>query len=259
MKTHEKGYTDSELISILNDNMIEAEHHPVLIKFYRNCFDELLSDMGQSIKDGSVDYNSVSSDSLSQTTEFAKNYIELISKGHGVDWAYQVAYSLEEFEYATYSAYWNIRFTDPETANKELLIHCKSLGGDSLFEKHYLFLFDVQEEPSKIKQKATEYSKIYKEQRLLGKSEIYAHHYADLIADGEYHEIYCEEYAFAYDNAINQNKSTDYAHVYAEKYGEAIVDIKGRFGNDSDEEAIDFAIERVNAFMHAWVSENPIN
>jgi hypothetical protein len=94
--------------------------------------------------------------------------------------------------------------------------------------------------------------KIYKEQLAKGKSEVYAHHYSDLMANGEYHEIYCEEYAFAYDKAISENKSSEYASVFANKYASELVDIKRRYGISEDEEMIDFAIEKVNAYMKAW-------
>jgi hypothetical protein len=101
-------------------------------------------------------------------------------------------------------------------------------------------------------EKARKYSKIYKEQIANGKPQIFAHEFADLMADGTYHKIYCENYAFAFDNAISQGNSLEYAKKYADLYGTALVDIKRRAGISDDEELIDYNIEKVNAYMKGW-------
>lgn len=108
-------------------------------------------------------------------------------------------------------------------------------------------------------EKATEYAEDYKKQIKKGKSKLFAHEYADL-ADMGYHSIYREEYAYAYENAINEEKSEEYARFFADEYASELVDIKRRYGRSEDEEAIDFAIEKVNGRMKAWeyVSEHKL-
>lgn len=75
------------------------------------------------------------------------------------------------------------------------------------------------------------------------------------------HKIYCEEYAFAYDKAIQDGKSDEYAYAFANKYGEELVNVKGRFGINDDEESLDYAKQKANAYIDGWeyASENKIS
>ncbi len=73
-------------------------------------------------------------------------------------------------------------------------------------------------------EKAEVYSKIYKEQVFLGKSEIFAHHYASQIAFAFNNEAYCFSFAKYFEEAIQNGKSEQYAFSYActsaDYYGE---------------------------------------
>ncbi|MFC2176189.1 hypothetical protein ACFLR1_04395 [Bacteroidota bacterium] len=252
MKDKKTAHTETELVAIFNQNNIEEKFRSEFIAYYKHCFDELYGDM-KNFKDDDFDEDdSIQASALMLTNEYIERYLELIAQGHGEEWAHQVADSAENLERSTCYAFWSLRSTNLDLAKNELLIHCKTLGGDTFFEKHYLFLVEGIQDPDQVKRKAKAYSEIFKREISMGKSEVYAHEYAVLMADGEYHEIYCKEFAFAYDKAINQNKSTDYAHLYADKYGDAVVNIKRRYEYDDEEEAIDFAVEKVNAYMLAW-------
>ena len=245
-------HTDEELIVIFNQEKIDKKHLSLFLSYYKICFDELFEDYKDWNDEDFEADDSVQSSALFVAKMRIKNYAEQIAKGHGEEWAQIIVNNSEEGEIAIYLAYKDLMITNSELAKKELLIYCKSLGGDKYFEKHYIYLFEIVDEIDGRIEKAKEYSKLFKEQIAKGKSEVYAHEYSDLISEGEFHKIYCEEYAYAYDKAINEGKSVRYAREFAEKYGDALVDIKRRYGISEDEEQIDFAIEKVNVYMTAW-------
>jgi hypothetical protein len=250
------AHTETELLAIFKQDGNDEKYFSKFLEYYKVSFNELFEDYKNWTDDDFDEGDSVQASALWCTNDYIQKYIKLIEKGHGEEWAHQLANSLEDGERAVYFVHSNLKTINPELAKKELLIHTKALGGDEYFEKHYLLLFEVQADPKGRIETAQNYSRIYKEKIANGKSEIYAHHYADLIADGDYHEIYCEEYAFAFDKTISANKSEEYAREFADKYASALVDIKRRFGISDDEEMIDFAIEKVNAYMKAWEYNN---
>ena len=90
-----------------------------------------------------------------------------------------------------------------------------------------------------------------------GKSIIYAQKYADLIVteldEGySYSKIYCENYAFAYDQALKDGKTEEYALVYAEKLADIFEEIKFENVNSENDEFFDFYMDQVLAYMDAW-------
>ena len=42
------------------------------------------------------------------------------------------------------------------------------------------------------------------------------------MAEDDFHEIYCEDYAFIYDQSLSEGKSEEYAERYARKICERI-------------------------------------
>jgi hypothetical protein len=252
MSNKKTAHTEAELIEIFKKDNIDTKYNEKFITYYQSCFNELYEDHKDWNDDDWRDGDSVQASALWCTNYFIKRYLELMAKGHGEEWAHELAHTAEEGERAVFFVYSDLSAINPELAKKELLIHAKSFGYDEYFEKHFIFLFEEVADPVGRIESAKNYSRIYKEQLSKGKSEIYAHHYADLISYGDYNEIYCEEYAFAFDKAISENKNENYAIVYADKYGSALVNIKGRYGISDDEEMIDFAIQKVNAYMKAW-------
>jgi hypothetical protein len=116
-----------------------------------------------------------------------------------------------------------------------LRLHCKSFGGDELFEKHYLFLFEIGEGWNNPQEIALKYSRIYKQQIAKGKNEIFAHQYADLMSSNEYVEIYYKKYAYAYDEALSEGKSKEYAVLFADMYGDGAANYGEREEKDIPE------------------------
>lgn len=250
------SHSEEELISIFKLAGINEKYFSKFLKHYKHCYDELYEDYKNFEDDDFEEGDSVQASALWCTNGYIKSYLELIDKGHSEEWAHEMASTVNEGASAISSVYDDIERNNPELAKKDLLIYTKSLGGDEFFEKHYMFLFEVSSNPYTRIETAKNYSLLYKSELNKGKSEVYAHHYADLMSMEEYHEIYCEEYAFAFDKAKNDNKSEDYARVYAEKYASALVDIKRRHGISDDEAMIDFAIEKVEAYMESWSNSN---
>lgn len=245
-------HTEEELKLIFNQENIDEKYFTKFLDNYKRAFDELFEDYKDWKDDEFEADDSVQNSALSFALMRIKNYAKQIAKGHGEEWAQIIVNNSEEGEREIFFAYQDLIKINSELAKEELLIYCKSLGEDKYFEKHYIYLFEIVDEIDGRIEKAKEYSKLFKEQIAKGKSEVYAHEYSDLISEGEFHKIYCEEYAYAYDKAINEGKSERYSREFAEKYGDALVDIKRRYGITEDEEQIDFAIEKVNVYMTAW-------
>lgn len=252
MSDKKTAHTETELLAIFKKDGNDEKYFPQYLEIYKFSFNELFEDHKNWSDDDFEEENSVQASALWCANDYIKKYIKFVEKGHGQEWAHEMAYTVEDGERAVYHVHLNLKKINPELAKKELLTHTKALGGDKYFEKHYLLLFEVHSDPDVRIKTAQNYSRFFNEQLANGKSKIYAHHYANLMASEYYHKIYCEEYAFAFDKAKSDNKSDEYADIYADKYGSALVDIKRRNGISDDEEMIDFAIEKVNAYMKAW-------
>ncbi|WP_426091793.1 hypothetical protein [Flavobacterium sp. DSR3-2] len=254
MSNNKTPQTESELNEIFKEVGIEDKNFQRVYAYYKKCFKE---EYDSEYKDWTEeDYEetgeSAHTSALFVTNLYLETFLREKSKGHDDEWSHAAAASLEDDE-TTYGIIYNNLFkSNPELAVKELLILSKSFGGDKLFEKHYLLLFEIGEMFSDPAERAQNYSKIYKEEIAKGKTEIYSHQYAYLISMDGYHEIYCEEYAFAFDKAISETKSEVYANIYAERYASAISDFKIRYGISENENALLYEIEEVNGYMNAW-------
>ena len=98
------------------------------------------------------------------------------------------------------------------------------------------------------------YSSIFKEQLLQGRSEIFAHQYADLKAEGQYVEEYCYWFAHSYDDALQKGKSEKYAYLFADKMGDYYADYYGRYLKDPiiDSRNHEFNERRILGHMKGW-------
>ena len=191
------------------------------IKFesrYHECYSELFNDMKDYEDDDFDDKDeTIGGIALQYSSEYIDKFMIQINEGHSEEWAHIVARSMEDNSYVVVAdAYHSM---PSELAKQELRIHCKSLGGDEFFEKHYLYLFEIGESLNNPQKIAFEYSKIYKQQISTGKSEVFAHQYADLMSGDEFVETYCRKYAYAYDKALSEGKSEEYAKLFADMYG----------------------------------------
>lgn len=260
MKKNKKiAHTKEELIIIFKQQNIQETLFPWFLARYKLCYDDFYEDMKNYEDDDFDDDDSIQESALYCMNLYKTRFLELIKKGHSEEWAHLVSKNVEDDEVKIYDAYEELKNAQPELAHKELLLHCNNLSNDEDFKRYYLYLFSIGEGLDKPCEKATEYAEDYKKQIKKGKSKLFAHEYADL-ADMGYHSIYREEYAYAYENAINEEKSEEYARFFADEYASELVDIKRRYGRSEDEEAIDFAIEKVNGRMKAWeyVSEHKL-
>lgn len=247
-------HAEVHLIEIFKEKGLNEKHFPKLYAYYKLCFEELYEDEYKNWTE--EDYletgDSAHKGALEVTDLFIEAFLEEKAKGHGDEWSFAVAGCSDEGEILYHIVYDSIKKTNPELANEELIIRSRSFDGDENFIKHYILLFENGGGYSDSAENAKKYSEIYKEKIAEGKSAVYAQEYARLKSSGIYYIIFCEEYAFAFDKAINEGKSELYATEFAEVYGEALVDIKRRYGISEDEEQIDFAIENVNVYMTVW-------
>ena len=260
MKKDKKiAHTQNELITIFKQQKIRESLLPKFLSLYKSLYNEFYEEMKDYEDDDFEEEDSIQSDALFCTNLYIKPFFELTENGHGEEWANLIAESREEDETKTYYTFNELKKSQPELAQKELVLHCNNLSKDEDFRRYYLFLFGLGEGFEEPYERAIKYAQAYKEQIKKGKSKLFAHEYAE-YANSNYNEIYKEEYAYAYEKAILAEKSEEYARVFADKYGSDLVNIKRRVGISDDEGLIDYAIEKVSSFMKAWeyVSEHKI-
>ena len=186
---------------------------------------------------------------------YIKPYTENRIKGFSKLWS--DAYAIHIIDYSIRNimphCYLEVSMVDKETAMKDLDLYCELSGKGKLYTDYLIdAVINIGWHDTEVEKRATDYVRMHNLQIKNGKSETFALKYAQLMADEEYHEVYCEEYAFMYDESLCKGKCETYAELYADKYAEAMVNIKARTGIHDNEEIIDFAKSRVKAFMNAW-------
>ncbi len=245
-------FTEAEISAVFREREIDEKYFKRFYDSYIECFKEIYEDESKNCNEEDIeeigDYAHTSA--LTVTDMYIEIFLREKALNHGDEWAHAVAHAEEE-ESTYYFVYDDLNKSNPELAKKELLILCQSYNEDEYFEKHFKYLYEEGSGFNGGAERARNYSKIYKEQLSKGKSNVYAHKYAELIASGD-DPIYCEEFAYAYDKAISNGKNEEYAYRYAYMYGEVLVDIKRRAEIHDEEDLIDFNIEKVNAYMNAW-------
>jgi hypothetical protein len=261
MADKKTAHTESELMAIYEENKFDKRYFSNFVAYYQLCFDELYSDMKDYEDDDFEPGDSIQASALSISIDYMHSFIEMINKGHGQTWAHQMAHSCEEVERAAFYTYFDIRAENPEQAEKEMLIYCKNINGDELFQKYFFYLLRELENPDYIVEKATTYSNTYKEQIKKGKSEIYAHEYANLYADNEFVQSYCESYAYAYDKSLQEGKSEEYARRFADLYSNRIGENYSRLSDALKDEDFNFWHEKMIGNMKGWeyATENKLS
>lgn len=154
--------------------------------------------------------------SIRFSKEFMEYYVLEKEKGHSDTWTETYAKSrccrIEEYE-SYREAYYAIE--KKEEKEKDLDIHVASMSTDPLFRKRYKYLFPEADDP---KEAAENYCNDYRKMIALGKSEIYAHAFADY--HDEHKEEFCVIYAQAYEMAKNQ-RMDDYE---ASRFGDTCIE-----------------------------------
>ena len=244
-----KPHTKYELVDLYSQMEYPMEYFVKFEANYQKHYSMLYSEMKDYEDDDSEDDETIGGVALQYASEYVNKFMAQLNMGHSEKWAHLVAESVEFDEDQTVEEAYSSMFLEfRELANQDIRLHCKSLDGDEFFEKHYLFLFESRETWNNPREEAAEYSRIYKQQIANGKSEIYAHEYAYLMSKNDFVEIYCDKYAYAYDKALSDGKSKDYAILFAEMYGDGAANHEEREHRDIPE----FWEEEIFAHMKGW-------
>lgn len=249
----ENRHSEAELLSIFKDKKINNKYHQEFVDYYNSCFSELFEDYKDFEDEDFEDEESLKEISLRLTFVYVDKFLQQLEKGHGEDWSRFFANSeVEDDEMRIYDTYCELGKKDKEAARKEIKNLSERLSDDEIFKKYYLNLFEEGDGGCRPRKIAEKYSSVYKKQTDLGKSEIFAHEYANLIAGNCYEEFYCNDFATAYERAILNHEGEAYAIKYADKYASELANIKGREWGSEYEDQIEFAIEKANAYINAW-------
>jgi hypothetical protein len=246
-------HTNAELIDIFIQKNIPAQFHSRFIAEYERIFNEFYEEAKDWPDEDYGEDESVQREALDVTFMFIEPFLQQIEIGHSEEWAEIVAQYSADYEYVAFDyAYKGVYEKDPAKAKEELLIHCKYLNGDEHFVRYLLYLFQCGEVYSDPFTKAKEYSDIYKKQIKLGKSALYSHEYADLMAWGEYVESYCDAFATAYDQSLQAGKSDDYARRYAYMYSDWIGNNYSKLSEALNDIDFEYWDEKMIGNMKGW-------
>lgn len=200
---------------------LKKNYDEISFKEYIYFLDETIkSDEIYGIEEG--DKDSI----LRYVDEYMSLFVFERKKGFSIEWAKKYSYwSLQdENENAPAYAYKAVREINQDKALSDLQLFAKQSEKDELFIKHFTFLIDedLPRSTTSIAEQSVEYSIIYKQQISKGKSQIFASHYAYLIARHEYSEFACFTEAAEYEKAILAGHSKKYSLFFAEDMSEYI-------------------------------------
>lgn len=145
-------------------------------------------------------------------------YVEEREKGHSHNWAnYYALGCVSGFdEYELIHDVLN-KLEDKEEKDRELTIHAKSINKEPLFVERFKDL--VEGQCDDIGKKAEEYCCAYRKCIEEGKSDIYAHAYAEAVNDGSYHsDIYASAYEQGRFHGMNDSDSSLFAKCCTDAY-----------------------------------------
>ena len=224
-------HSEDELIIQFEQAGCASQFFQMFKDKYYKTFSELCED-GIALCDEDVEYLIESkNDSLTFTLEKIKFFMQEINNGHSEQWASLLLsnvpisdYDDEDYYGANiYDTYYKLLLTDSRLANREIEIHSKQFGEDEHFERCFVTIFTdgiLTENPIKY---ARIYSQSYKQLLKEGKSEIYAHFYAEKFAYCELVDEYCEQYAYAMERAISQGLEEWQAFDMADDFASEVV------------------------------------
>jgi len=258
MDSDTEKYTEQELIAIAKAKGIDEKYFQHFVTKYNQIFSQVKDEY---VEEECEEGETPKTITLNITRRYLVKFIEQVEKGHGIEWADLFADSEEEEGETFNNVYFAIRKKSKEQAKEELIIHCKSVEADEHYIRYFIFLYEVGDGSLKPDIKAAIYSKKYKEQIAQGKSELFAHEYADFMAIGDYTEIYCYSYAQAFESALQQNKSYEYARLYARKYSHYVANHYSKIEQLEEDEDFDFYHQQIIGYMKAWeyVKENKLH
>ena len=190
---------------------IDQNFYPQYEAEAKRYYEDLKNDCPDD-DESTEEYNNAMA-SLRIANEYMDYYIAEMEEGHSPKWSHEYAYYsvLEEDEDSVV----RIAATclEEKEEEKELRIHAGAIDKDPLFVERFLFLFGLGEQ--EVKQKAQDYCNAYYRCIEQGKSEIYAHAYADAVNEN-YYEEFCEIYAEAYEVATNHGQDESEAYRFGD-------------------------------------------
>ena len=150
--------------------------------------------------------------------DYIRYYVEEREKGHSHNWANYYALGcvsgFDEYELIHDVLY---KLEDKEEKDKELTIHAKSINKEPLFVERFKNM--VEWGNPDISEKTEEYCCAYHKCIKEGKSEIYAHAYAEAVNDGSYHsDIYASAYEQGRFHGMNDSDSSLFAKCCTDAY-----------------------------------------
>lgn len=197
--------TDAMIHNSFEKTGFDMKYFAVYEAEAKHCFQELQGDCPDDEDSTEDDNNALSS--LALTDDYIKFYVQEAEKGHNNVWCESVARDSSSGEHEIWVVCNALAAIDDDKEKEnELSIHAHSLSNDPIFVKRYIYL--IHETEPEAKELAEDYCKAYHECIKNGKSEIYAHAYADAVNE-DFCPDFCEMYARAYELAVQHGMDSE--------------------------------------------------
>ena len=200
--------TDTKIRDSFNKTGVSESYYSIYEAEAKRCYDSLMKDCPDD--DDNIEF------SLNQTDDYIKYYVEEAEKGHCHKWCDSVAIdsinslTANDKHYIYHNAV--NKMENDNDKERELEMHVNSLSKDPIFKERYKFLF--REFPIDPTEKAREYTSIYHDMISKGKSEVYAHAYADMADEDK--PFFCEIYAEAFELATQHGMDSSEAYCFGD-------------------------------------------
>lgn len=154
--------------------------------------------------------------------DYIRYYVEQREKGHSHKWAhfYALNHVSTDDDCSTFENLLEL-FDDKEEIDKDITIYASSINKDPVFVERLKFL--IENTNCNYSEKAVEYCRAYHKCIEEGKSEIYAHAYAEAVNDDS---NYCGIYASAFEHAkfhgMNHSEARMFSVCCSEAYANDI-------------------------------------
>ena len=199
---------------------VDRKYFPQYEAEVKSYYEGLTKGQVFDVGDDEEDEENYAEGSLDHADEYIKYYIAEDKKGHSCRWCHL---------YALYCCYFSIsdlnkdvidKLEDKEEKGKDISIYASSINKDPVFVERFKLLVEDGSEDSI--EKAEEYCCAYHKCIEEGKSETYAHAYAEAVNDDS---NYCDIYASAFEQANFYGMSNSEARMFgdccAETYANA--------------------------------------
>jgi hypothetical protein len=253
-----KKHTIDELKSIY----IWFKGDDVGFVYFKDKYDEEIQ-KGSPIDD--IFFKTVEDETIYDiVVDYLKRLLRFLREGHSIIYADKIARDDEDDEEnrSVYEAFSKVFEIDPLLAKNELILYCRTKGWTDPIQVNFFIHMMEEGEYFNLGKYSKNYYDAYLSKIKIGKSELYAHVYADNSMIDEYNECYCDAYAWAFEKAVNAKKSKDIILEYCESFADEISNITDSFDDAvEDQEFFNFyhnqAIAKIQAIEYA--KKNNIN